>query len=86
MELCKAFYKTPLYWAVEKSNIDIIKLLLAKDNLNINILNIHANVFFTKFKIEFFNRIFQSNFNRIPNKRCDLHFSFSSKSKREQNR
>ena len=34
------FYKTPLYFAIEKENIEIIKLLLTNDKLNINILNI----------------------------------------------
>ncbi len=30
------FYKTALYLAVEKENIEIIKLLLANDTLDIN--------------------------------------------------
>ena len=30
-------YKTALYLAVEKENIDIVKLLLANDKLDINI-------------------------------------------------
>lgn len=31
--------KTPLYFAVEKGNIEVIKLLLANDKLDINVLN-----------------------------------------------
>ena len=34
------FYKTALYCAVEKENIEIIKLLLTYEKLDINILNI----------------------------------------------
>lgn len=33
-----------------KSNIEIIKLLLADDKLDINILNVFNNFFLTKFK------------------------------------
>lgn len=31
------FYKTPFYEAVKKGNIDIIKLLLANNKIDINI-------------------------------------------------
>ena len=34
------FYKTALYLAVEKENIEIVKLLLTNDKLDINLLNI----------------------------------------------
>ena len=41
MELKKIlFYKTALYRAVEKENIDIIKLLLVNDKIDLNIINI----------------------------------------------
>ena len=50
------FYKTALYLAVEKENIEIIKLLLNNDKLDINIINI-LNIFFIKFKIISFNGI-----------------------------
>ena len=38
------FHKTALYLAVEKENIEIIKLLLTNDQLDINLLNI-LNIF-----------------------------------------
>ena len=34
------FHVPPLYMAVEKENIEIIKLLLANKNLDINITNV----------------------------------------------
>ena len=34
------FYKTALFLAVEKENIEIVKLLLTNDKLDINIINI----------------------------------------------
>ena len=34
------FYKTVLYRAVEKENIEIIRLLLSSDKIDVNILNI----------------------------------------------
>ena len=37
-------YKTALYLAIEKENIEIIKLLLSKNNLDINHINIF-NIF-----------------------------------------
>ena len=37
------FHQTAFYCAVEKGNIEIIKLLLTNDKLDINILNIHTN-------------------------------------------
>ena len=57
-------YKTPLYLAVDKGNIEIIKLLLNNDKLDINFLNI-LNIFYIKFKwylsIKFHNHIFKYN-------------------------
>ena len=35
--------KTALYLAVEKENIEIVKLLLTNDKLDINLLNIFFN-------------------------------------------
>ena len=49
-------YKTALYLAVQKQNIEIIKLLLANNNLNINAHNILI-IFFYKIQ----NNIFQSH-------------------------
>lgn len=39
MKLFILFYKTALFAAVEKENIEIVKLLLTKDKLDINIIN-----------------------------------------------
>ena len=41
------YYKTAFYLAVEKENIEIVKLLLTNEKLDINILNIF-NIFFHK--------------------------------------
>ena len=55
-------FKTALYLAVEKENIEIVKLLLTNNKLDINIINI-LNIFFIKLKIislnEIQNHIFQ---------------------------
>ena len=40
------FYKTALYKAVEKENIEIIKLLLTSENLNVNALSILSTCFY----------------------------------------
>ena len=45
-----------LYLAVEKENLEIIKLLLSNDKIDINILNIFINIFI-KFTIKYFNDI-----------------------------
>ena len=55
-EIIKYFYKTALYLAVEKENIEIVKLLLNNNQLDINFLNIF-NIFYIKFKIISFNAI-----------------------------
>ena len=39
------FYITALYLAVEKENIEIVKLLLSKDKIDINIHNIFHYIF-----------------------------------------
>ena len=51
-----AIYKTALYLAVEKENIEIVKLILMNDKLDINFLNIFI-IFFIKLKIISFNTI-----------------------------
>ena len=48
------FYKTALFLAVEKESIEIVKLLLTNDKLDINIINI-LNIFFYNIQ----NHIFQ---------------------------
>ena len=52
-EILILFYKTALYLAVEKGNIEIIKLLLSNDKLDINILNILI-ISFNKIQIHIF--------------------------------
>lgn len=42
-EIILKFDRTALYEAVDKGNLEIIKLLLAKNELNINTLNISNN-------------------------------------------
>ena len=39
-EILIYFYKTALYLAIEKENLEIIKLLLMNEKIDINILNI----------------------------------------------
>ena len=36
----KKLYETALYLAIEKENIEIVKLLLTNDKIDVNILNI----------------------------------------------
>ena len=52
-------YKTPLYKAVEKENIKIIKLLLTNKNLDINIPYVY------KIQNQTFQYNYKSNFNKI---------------------
>ena len=49
-------YRTALYRAVEQENIEIIKLLLSIDNIDVNILSILV-LLYIKFKIISFNAI-----------------------------
>lgn len=41
------FYESCLYYAIHEESIEIIKLLLENENLDINFLNIHSNIFNT---------------------------------------
>ena len=50
------FYKTALYLAVEKGNIEILNLLLSKDGIDINALNVFV-YFIIRFKIIYFNEV-----------------------------
>ena len=45
MKLRYIFYKGALYLAIEKENIEIIKLLLTNDRLDINIPSIFIKIF-----------------------------------------
>lgn len=49
---CKLFHKTPLISAVEMENIEIIKLLLTHENIDVNIPFILNKLFY---KISIFN-------------------------------
>ena len=49
MKFILLFQKTALYIAVEKENIEIIKLLLSNNRINININNILSLIFFIEF-------------------------------------
>ena len=46
------FYQTLFFYAVEKENIDIIKLLLTCENLDINRINVFIFNNFIKFEIK----------------------------------
>ena len=64
------FYKTALFAAIEEENIEIVKLLLANNKLDINIINIfqlcfHSiqnHIILIAFKIIYFNEIQNSIF------------------------
>ena len=49
MKLHYDFNKTPLYIAVEKENVEIIKLLLRHPYLDINAFNAHLSYLFIKY-------------------------------------
>lgn len=42
--------KTALHLAIEKKNIEIVKLLLQNGNINVNIITILNNIFQSNFK------------------------------------
>ena len=66
------FYKTALYSAVEKENIEIIKLLLNNDKIDVNIPYILI-LNFIKFKIIFLMEFIIKFFNEIQNHVFQLH-------------
>lgn len=45
-EVISVFYKTALFVAVEKENTEIVKLLLTKEDIDVNILNICHTLFY----------------------------------------
>ena len=53
----KAFNGKLLYEAVEKENIKAVKILLAIDDIDVNILVVFNNSLFMKFKIINFNKV-----------------------------
>ena len=74
-EIEMIFHITVLFYAVKKEKVDIIKLLLAHEKLDINFINILFQSYLQnciettlmKFKILFFNVIQIIYFNRIHN-------------------
>ena len=44
-EIIKLFYETALYFAIYTENIDIIKLLLENDKIDVNVVNILIMIF-----------------------------------------
>ena len=50
-------YETALYTAVKKENIEIVKLLLTNDKIDVNIFNILIYIFQYNSKIHIFNTI-----------------------------
>ena len=56
MKLFFIFYRTILYLAIEKENVEIVKLLLSNDKIDANIPYIFG-FFYIKFKIISLNYI-----------------------------
>lgn len=56
--------ETPLFAAVKNENIEIVKLLLTDDKIDVNILNVLIN-FYYKINIMYFNDIEKFKFNDI---------------------
>lgn len=58
---------TSLHTAVEKENIEIVRLLLSNEKININLQNIFESIFlFIKFQKNYFsNSILLKSFNKI---------------------
>lgn len=44
MKFIKYFQKTPLYAAIEKGNLEIVQLLLARPELDINLKSIYFTI------------------------------------------
>ena len=38
-------YKTALYYAIENENIEMVKLLLTNDKIDVNILNVFIKIY-----------------------------------------
>lgn len=54
MKFMLIFYKTAFYTAVEKGNIEMIKILLSSDKIDANILNILNAILFNKISTQMF--------------------------------
>ena len=57
MKLKKNIYKPVLYLAIEKGNIEIVKLLLNNDKIDVNFPFILSLFLFIKLNITHFNKI-----------------------------
>ena len=64
------FYKTALFCAIEKVNLDIVKLLLAIDNINVNI-----EITRTEKKIDEQHPWIRNDKENVVTKRTPLHFA-----------
>mgnify|MGYP001026861130 CR=1 FL=1 len=54
--LFKVFQMTSLHTAVEKENIEIVRLLLSNEKINVNLQNIFESIFlFIKFQKNYFS-------------------------------
>lgn len=53
-EINSKFNKTALFLAVERENIEIIKLFIANDKLDVNILNVFVILYLIKLKNDFY--------------------------------
>lgn len=71
------FYKSVLHVAAVKNNTEILKLLLARPNIDINLPYISNEIFFHE--IFFFN-CFHSVFNRLFNTVLTFNISYYFKS------
>ena len=60
-EITSYIYETALHIAVEKENIEIIKLLLSKENIDINLIKISNIIIQYNFKNKHFNTILKIN-------------------------
>lgn len=53
------FNQTPLFTAIQWENVEIVKLLLSNDKIDVNCGEILKYILFIQLKIEFFNLILE---------------------------
>lgn len=54
MKFIDEFYRTTLFYAVGKNDVEIVKLLLSNDKINVNVLNISNKILSIPFHIKTF--------------------------------